>query len=96
MMRDLLINFLDAEDSLIKSINGELDWPRNNRRIAAKIATLSDSQARRDLHSMVIALNCVATNVDGGQEMTPEEGMKAARTLLHDLGYPLVDEVDDE
>jgi len=70
----------------------DLDWVLNNKLIAIKIATRADDQVRRDLHSMAIALNCVATNVDGGQEMTPEEGMKAARTLLHDLGYPLVDE----
>ena len=70
----------------------DLDWDANNRLIAHKVASQSEFMVRSDLRSMAIALNCVATNVDGGQEMTPEEGMTAARTLLHDLGYPLVDE----
>lgn len=70
----------------------EYDWVANNRRIEAKIAAQSDSLVRSNLCSLVIALNCVATNSDGDEEMTIEYNMVAARKLLHDLDYPLVDE----
>ncbi len=70
----------------------ELDWDFNNKLIDMRIAAKSESKVRSDLRDVVIALNCVATNCDGGQKMTQGEGMTAARTLLHDLGYPLVDE----
>ncbi len=72
----------------------DLDWRPNNRRIEIKIRRLSDREVRSHLLSLVIGMNCVATNYDGGQEMTIESHMTAARTLLHDLGYPLVDEVE--
>ena len=70
-----------------------LDWDANNKRIDAKIRTLSDSVARSHLRDCVIAMNCVATNCDGGQSMTIPENMLAARTLLNTLGYSVVDEV---
>ena len=83
---DAEIERLDSDEEVI-----DLDWDSNSRRIDAKIGTLSDNEMRSHLRDLVIALNCVATNHDGGQEMTIEENMLAARTLLNTLGYPLVD-----
>lgn len=70
----------------------EYDWDLNNRLIELRIAAQGELIVRSNLWSLVIALNVVATGMDGGSELDRDELMVGARQLLSDLGYPLVDE----
>jgi len=68
----------------------DLDWMANNKVAELVIRGQSDNLVRSNLLSCVIALNCVAINHDGGQEMDIKANMEAARTLLEHLGYPVL------